>query len=296
MPVPTESCGKRSRQTPPSVTNLAGTNLSIHETQETTLTVREEHDGAVTVLTLNRPEAHNAVNYQTALALAAAIERFKNNDDSHVLVITGEGPTSFCAGADLKDIPQLLGDEKFCDEVGPMGFAKLDPGKVTIAAINGYCFAGGLELAAWCDFRIADEHAEFGALNRRWGVPFFDGGTMRLPSIVGLSNALWLMESGIRIDVRRASEIGFIQETVPTGQALNRAVTLAKHIATYPQESLRGDRQLVLESGGYGLIEGLPREDQGRRNSLANAEMLERLAAFASGQRPAPPRPEQISA
>ncbi|MCP1413600.1 enoyl-CoA hydratase-related protein [Paenarthrobacter sp. A20] len=258
------------------------------------MTVKEEHDGAITVLTINRPEARNAVNYETALALAAAIERFKDNDQSHVLVITGEGDTSFCAGADLKDIPQLLGDETFCNDVGPMGFAKLDPGKVTIAAINGYCFAGGLELAAWCDFRIADEHAEFGALNRRWGVPFFDGGTMRLPSIVGLSNALWLMESGIRIDVHRASQIGFVQEIVPPGQALKRAITLAKHVAAYPQESLRGDRQLVLESGGYGLAEGLHREDKGRRKSLANAEMMERLSDFASGQRPEPPRPEEV--
>lgn len=257
------------------------------------MTVREENDGAVTILTIDRPEAHNAVNSETAVALAAAIDRFKNNDQSHVLVITGSGSTSFCAGADLKDIPKLLGNEPFCDSVGPMGFAKLDPGKVTIAAINGYCFAGGLELAAWCDFRVAEAHSEFGALNRRWGVPFFDGGTQRLPRIVGLSNALWLMESGIRIDVRRAREIGFVQETVPTGQALKRAVTLAKHIATYPQESLRGDRQLVLESGGYGLADGLPREDEGRRKSVTNGEMLERLAAFASGERPSPPPPEE---
>ncbi|MCZ9880633.1 enoyl-CoA hydratase-related protein [Arthrobacter sp. B2a2-09] len=257
------------------------------------MTVNEESDGAVTILTIDRPEAHNAVNSETAVALAAAIGRFKNNDQSHVLVITGSGPTSFCAGADLKDIPSLLGNEPFCDSVGPMGFAKLDPGKVTIAAINGYCFAGGLELAAWCDFRIAEAHSEFGALNRRWGVPFFDGGTQRLPRIVGLGNALWLMESGIRIDANRAREIGFVQETVPTGQALSRAITLAKHIATYPQESLRGDRQLVLESGGYGLAEGLPLEDEARRKSLANEDMLERLTAFASGERPAPPRPEE---
>lgn len=257
------------------------------------MTVREESDGAVTILIIDRPEAHNAVNSETAIALAAAIGRFKDNDQSDVLVITGSGPNSFCAGADLKDIPGLLGNEPFCDSVGPMGFAKLDPGKVTIAAINGYCFAGGLELAAWCDFRIAEAHSEFGALNRRWGVPFFDGGTQRLPRIVGLGNALWLMESGIRIDANRAREIGFVQETVPTGQALTRAIALAKHIATYPQESLRGDRQLVLDSGGYGLAEGLPLEDEPRRKSLANEEMFERLSAFASGERPAPPRPEE---
>ena len=127
------------------------------------MTVKEEHDGSVTIVTINRPEAHNAVNMETAAALAAAIERFKHDDRSNVLVLTGSGPKSFCAGADLKDIPALLTNDKFCDSVGPMGFAKLDPGKVTIAAINGYCFAGGLELAAWCDFRIAEAQAEFGA-------------------------------------------------------------------------------------------------------------------------------------
>ena len=170
------------------------------------MTVKEEHDGSVTIVTINRPEAHNAVNMETAAGLAAAIERFKHDDRSNVLVLTGSGPKSFCAGADLKDIPGLLTNEKFCDSVGPMGFAKLDPGKVTIAAINGYCFAGGLELAAWCDFRIAEAQAEFGALNRRWGVPFFDGGTLRLPRIVGLSNALWMMESGVRFDAQRARD------------------------------------------------------------------------------------------
>lgn len=255
------------------------------------MTVKEESDGAITVLTINRPEAHNAVNSKTAVALAAAIDRFKNNEQSHVLVLTGSGPKSFCAGADLKDIAGLLKDESFCDSVGPMGFAKLDPGKVTIAAINGYCFAGGLELAAWCDFRIADENSEFGALNRRWGVPFFDGGTLRLPRILGLSNALWLMESGVRIDAHRAREIGFVQDVVPTGQALPQAVSLAHHIAAYPQASLRADRSAVLESGGHGMAEGLALEDDFRRKSL-DSEVIERLEAFTRGDRPASPKSE----
>lgn len=253
--------------------------------------VKEENDGDVTILTIERPEAHNAVNAETAVALASAIQRFGRNDESNVLVLTGSGSTSFCAGADLKDIPRLLADAEFCDSIGPMGFAKLDPGKVTIAAVNGYCVAGGLELAAWCDFRIADEQAEFGALNRRWGVPFFDGGTLRLPRIVGLSNALWMMESGARFDATRAREIGFVQDVVPTGEALPRAVDLAHHIARYPQESLRADRRSILASGGYRTDEGLALEDDYRRSSLDNPEVMERLEAFARGERPESPRP-----
>ena len=253
------------------------------------MTLQEERDGAITVVTIDRPQAHNAVDHETAVALAAAIERFGADDDAAVMVLTGGGPASFCAGADLKGIPDLLGDDEFCTSVGPMGFAKLDPGKPTIAAINGYCFAGGLELAAWCDFRIAEAHAEFGALNRRWGVPFFDGGTQRLPRILGLSNALWLMESGVRIDVQRARELGFVQEIVPTGGARGRAVELARFIAGYPQASVRSDRRSVLDSGGHGLSEGLAREDEARRRSLSDGVMLDRLEAFARGDRPTPP-------
>ena len=253
------------------------------------MSVRDERDGAVTVVTVDRPQAHNAIDHEHAVELAAAITRFRDDDHAAVLVLTGAGSTSFCAGADLKSIPELLGDDEFCTDVGPMGFAKLDPGKPTIAAINGYCFAGGLELAAWCDFRIAEQQAEFGALNRRWGVPFFDGGTQRLPRIVGLSNALWLMETGIRIDVARARELGFVQEVVPTGQALTRALELARYIAGYPQDSVRSDRRTVLDHAGHDLPAGLRLEDDARRASLSDGVMLDRLQAFGRGERPTPP-------
>lgn len=250
-----------------------------------------ETENGVTVVTIDRPEAHNAVDAETAVALAAAIEAFGRDDDARVLVLTGRGEKSFCAGANLKGIPELLADDEFCTAVGPMGFAKLDPGKPTIAAINGFCFAGGLELAGWCDFRIAETQCEFGALNRRFGVPFFDGGTHRLPRIVGLSNALWLMETGIRIGVERAQQIGFVQEIVPTGQALSRARELAAFMAAYPQASLRSDRATVLESDDHPKAEALGLEDAARRDSLSDGVMLERLAGFASGERPAPPAP-----
>ena len=132
------------------------------------------------------------------------------------------------------------------ERAGPMGFAHLDPGKPTIAAVNGYCFAGGMELACWCDFRIASANAEFGALNRRWGVPFIDGGTQRFPRIMGQGNALWMIETGVRIDAQRALAIGLVQEVVPEGQALDRALELADRIAGYPQASIRTDRAATL--------------------------------------------------
>jgi enoyl-CoA hydratase len=170
-----------------------------------------------------------------------------------------------------------------------MEFAKLDPAKPTIAAINGYCFAGGLELTAWCDFRIAEQRGEFGALNRRWGVPFFDGGTQRLPRILGLSNALWLMETGVRIDGQRARELGFVKEVVPTGQSVGRAVELARSMAGYPQARIRSDREAILDSYGHSVDEGLALEDEARRRSLSDGVMLEPLQAFARGDRPTPP-------
>jgi enoyl-CoA hydratase len=121
------------------------------------------------------------VDAETAVLLVQAIERFAGDDAARVLVVTGAGRTAFCSGADLKDIDALT-HHPYVEKASPMGFARLDPGKPTLAAVNGYCFAGGMELACWCDFRIAEEHAEFGALNRRWGVPFFDGGTSGSPA------------------------------------------------------------------------------------------------------------------
>jgi enoyl-CoA hydratase len=145
-----------------------------------------------------------------------------------------------------------------------MGFARLDPGKPTLAAVNGYCFAGGLELAAWCDIRIAAATAEFGALNRRWGVPFVDGGTQRFPRIVGQGNALWLVETGVRIDACRALAMGLVQEVVEGDDALPRALELARQIAGYPQASLRADRAAILASWGLALAEGSASRPSGR--------------------------------
>lgn len=177
-----------------------------------------------------------------------------------------------------------------------MGFARLDPGKPAIAAVNGYCFAGGMELACWCDFRLAAENAEFGVLNRRWGVGLFDGGTQRLPRIVGQGNALYLIETGVRIDARHALAIGLVQEVVPAGTALERALELADRIAGYPQESLRNDRAAALATSGLPLADGLALEAASlglprAGSDLEDAEILQRLADFAGHKRPEAPRP-----
>src|SRR3990172_295405 len=178
-----------------------------------------EHHGPIRILRINRPAVRNCVDGETAVGLAEAIEAFAADGDARVLVVTGAGDLAFCAGAALKN-PWSLLEHRFVDAAGPMGFARLDPGKPTIAAINGYCFAGGFELAAWCDFRIAAANAEFGCLSRRWGGPYTDGGTQRLAGLLGLGNALYLLETGARIDARRARQMGFLQEGVPEGHAL----------------------------------------------------------------------------
>ena len=225
-----------------------------------------------------------------AVGLAEAIDAFAADDSARVLVITGAGEQSFCSGANLKDVDELL-RHPHTERAGPIGFAKLDPGKPTIAAVNGYCFAGGMELACWCDFRIASANAEFGALNRRWGVPFIDGGTQRFPRIMGQGNALWMIETGVRIDAERAMAIGLVQEVVPDGAALDRALELADRIAGYPQASLRADRAATLATWGLSLESGLYMEAGLCRPTATDPEMLEGLRNFVSGNRPEAPRP-----
>jgi enoyl-CoA hydratase len=226
------------------------------------------------------------VDGDTATRLGAAIEAFAADRSARVLVVTGAGRRAFCSGADLKAIDTLLA-HPYVERAGPMGFARLDPGKPTIAAINGYCFAGGLELAAWCDVRIAAATAEFGALNRRWGVPFVDGGTQRLPRLVGQGNALWLVESGARIDARRALAIGLVQEVVEGDDALPRALEMAGQIAAHPQASLRADRAAVLAAWGRPLADGLRLEAEGGLPAAADPEMQGGLTRFLSRDRQA---------
>jgi enoyl-CoA hydratase len=245
------------------------------------------------VVSINRPDVRNCVDGETAGLLFEAIEEFKADDSLDVLVLTGSGTQAFCSGADLKNI-QTLNSRPGAHESGPMGISRItDVGKPTIAAVNGYATAGGLELACWCDFRIASRDAQFGVLNRRWGVPLIDGGTQRLPRIVGLANALYLIETGVLIGAEHAQRMGLVQEIVPEGKALERALYVAEALSGYPQQAMRNDRLAAI--GGMTLTEdeGLEFEMEAHRRSVTDPLMAEWLAKYARGERPAPLRPPE---
>ena len=243
------------------------------------------------IVRINRPEARNAVDAETAGLLEEAVTLFKTDEGLRVMVLTGAGEVSFCAGADLKSARELA-FRKGSDKSGPMGFSRVtDVQKPAIAAVNGYCLAGGLELACWCDFRISARSAKFGVVNRRWGVPLIDGGTQRLPRIVGLGNALYLIETGAMIDSGQALRMGLIQEVVPDGQALQRALALAAIMADYPWASLVNDRRAAYEGLALGLAEGIGREKDLHTADLKDGEMKKGIERFISGQRPQPPQP-----
>lgn len=248
-----------------------------------------EDRGSIRVVTLNRPEVHNAVDGETAAALNRALQEFRDDDAVRVMIVTGAGEKSFCSGVDLKNSGQLRDNASF-ESSGPLGFSRLDPGKPTIAAVNGYSFAGGMELAAWCDFRIAAGNAEFGVLNRRWGIPLIDGGTQRIPAIVGIGNALYLISTGVRIDANRALQMGFVQEVVPEGTSLERALELAERIVDYPPASLVADRTAALESLGMALAAGLKREQELGFATVGLPEMTEGLRRYSERDRPEAPR------
>jgi enoyl-CoA hydratase len=218
-----------------------------------------ERRGPVTVLTLNRPEVRNCIDAKTAGLLGEAIEDFAKDGGAHVLVVTGAGDRAFCSGADLKDIEAIV-DRAGGTRRAPLGFSDHEPGKPRIAAVEGWCIAGGIELACWCDFAVAGEAARFAAFSRRWGVPWVDGGTQRMTRRIGVGNALYILETGEEIDAPRALEMGLVQEVVPPGRALPRALELAERIASYPQWSLQADRASALAAQGMTLDEGLALE------------------------------------
>jgi enoyl-CoA hydratase len=229
---------------------------------ETLLYERTDH---VVTLTYNRPEQHNAVNRTMNAELHDAWQRFRDDDDAFVLVITGAGETTFCAGWDLQDAAELgeLGpyDDfrvSLYNSPGACGYTrKVDIFKPVIAAVNGYAFAAGLETALLADIRIASENAEFGALERRWNIVGGDGMTVRLPLVVGFARAMELIITGRRIDVEEGREIGLVNEIVPRGQALARAQELAGQIAALPQGAIRSDKESVLRGVGRTLEERL---------------------------------------
>jgi enoyl-CoA hydratase len=215
-----------------------------------------DHSGRVTVLTLNRPDVRNCIDAETAGLLSEAIESFAEDDEALVMVVTGTGEQAFCSGADLKDIEAIV-DRADGSRRAPLGFSDHEPCKPRIAAVEGWCIAGGIELACWCDFAVAGQGATFAAFSRRWGVPWVDGGTQRMTRRVGIGNALYILETGQEVDADRALAIGLVQEVVPAGQALQRAMELAERIAGYPSASLVADRASAVEGLGRPLEEGL---------------------------------------
>jgi enoyl-CoA hydratase len=229
--------------------------------------VSYERSGAAGVITIDRPERRNAVDGATAAALLEAYERFAADDGARVLVLTGAGDQAFCAGADLKALETLDPDAP----AGPMGFTRLTPAKPAIAAIGGWCVAGGLELALWCDLRIADATAQFGCLERRWGVPLIDGGTQRLPRVVGLGRALDLILTGRTVAAEEALAIGLVNEVVPAGGHRARALELAEAIAAFPQETMLSDREAAHAAQGLPLDQGLALEARLGRARITGA-------------------------
>ncbi|HYI99909.1 MAG TPA: crotonase/enoyl-CoA hydratase family protein [Thermoleophilaceae bacterium] len=242
--------------------------------------VTYERRGAAAVVTIDRPERRNAVDGPTAELLAEAHDRFEADDGARVMVLTGAGDEAFCAGADLKAIETL--GPRLDSADGPMGFTRRTPSKPAIAAISGWCLAGGLELALWCDLRIAAEGARLGFTERRFGVPLIDGGTQRLPRIVGLGRALDIILTGRILEADEALRMGLLTEIVPAGRHLERALEMAEALAAFPQETMIADRRAAIEGLGLPLADGLALESEA--GAAVYADAVEGAARFAGGE------------
>ena len=242
--------------------------------------VRYERTGTTALITIERPERRNAIDGPTAKALHEAFLRFESEADALALVLTGAGEQAFCAGADLKAV-ETFGDRLQAPE-GPLGFSRLSSSKPTIAAISGYALAGGLELALWCDLRIVAEGSRLGFTERRFGVPLIDGGTQRLPRILGLGRALDLILTGRILETPEALAIGLVTEVVPRGEHLQRALQLAEGLARFPQQTMLADRRAAIEGQTMSLAEGLALEAQAGPETFAQA--LAGAQRFAAGE------------
>ena len=240
--------------------------------------VTYERRGTAAVLTIDRPERRNAIDGATAELLTDGYRAFVADDAARVLVLTGAGELAFCAGADLKAI-ETLGPRLELED-GPLGFTRLISPKPTIAAISGWCLAGGLELALWCDLRIATAEARFGFTERRFGVPLIDGGTQRLPRIVGLGRALDMILTGRIVEADEALRIGLITEIAAAGRHLERTLEYAEALAAFPQDTMLADRSAALEGIGLPFSEGMRLEARSAQPTLATAWAgAERFAA-----------------
>jgi enoyl-CoA hydratase len=241
-----------------------------------------ERADAVWTITIDRPQTRNAVDGPTAAALAAAFRAFDAAPDARVAVLTGAGGT-FCAGADLKAIGTEDGNRVVVDGDGPMGPTRLRLTKPVIAAISGHAVAGGLELALWCDLRVVDTTAVLGVFCRRFGVPLIDGGTVRLPRLIGLSRAMDLILTGRAVPAEEAYAIGLANRLVPAGTALAAAQRLAAEISGLPQTCLRNDRASVLDQAGLDESAAMARELRYGLSTLESSEAATGAARFSAG-------------
>ncbi|QKW08407.1 crotonase/enoyl-CoA hydratase family protein [Streptomyces sp. NA04227] len=247
------------------------------------MSVHVQRHGPVTVVTLDRPEVRNAVDSTHAAQLTAAFEEFDNDPDASVAILYGSGGT-FCAGADLKAVAR--GDVVVgAPGEGPagMGPTRLLLGKPVIAAVEGHAVAGGLELALWADLRVADPGAVFGVFCRRWGVPLIDGGTVRLPRLIGQSHALDMILTGRPVEADEALRMGLANRISAPGAVLDEALALARQLAAFPQTCMRRDRLSVHEQDGLGLDEAIANEWRHGLSSLAE-DTLPGAARFAAGE------------
>jgi enoyl-CoA hydratase len=242
--------------------------------------VRVERNGPVTTVIMNRPEARNAVNGPAAAELYAAFDEFDKDDSASVAVLWGDNGT-FCAGADLKAFGTPDANPVHRTGPGPMGPSRMVLSKPVVAAVSGYAVAGGLELALWCDLRVAEEGAVFGVFCRRWGVPLIDGGTVRLPRLIGQSRAMDMILTGRAVDAQEAWVIGLANRVVPKGQAREQAEELAAELAKLPQQCMRADRLSMLNQ--WGASEADAMDFEFASISKVSAESLEGAARFAAG-------------
>jgi len=248
-------------------------------------TVRTDTDGPVRIITIDRPEVRNAVDRPTADALAEAFREFEADDALSVAVLTGAGGY-FCAGADLKGVSEGRGNRVVDDMAvdGPMGPSRMMLDKPVIAAVEGFAVAGGLELAMLCDLRVAARDAVFGVYCRRWGVPLIDGGTIRLPRMIGHSHALDLILTGRGVSGDEARMMGLANRLTEPGEALAGAIELAHQVAAFPQICMRSDRQSSYEQWDLSLSDALANETRLGLRVLSSGETLEGAARFAGGE------------
>jgi enoyl-CoA hydratase len=245
-------------------------------------TVLYKTDGPIAVVTINRPEVRNAVDGPTAQALAEAFRRFDGDDQLAVAVLTGAGGT-FCAGADLKAVAEGRGNRLAEDGNGPMGPTRMLLSKPVIAAVEGYAVAGGLELAIWCDLRVAARDAVFGVFCRRWGVPLVDGGTIRLTRMLGHSHALDLILTGRGVSGEEARLMGLANRLVEPGSALPEALNLAKQLAAFPQRCMRSDRLSSYRQWNLPMGEALREETGMGLEVIRSGETLQGAKRFSAG-------------